>query len=307
MQRKAGNMKRIIEKSCDGLCVKAYLANYLPDLSRRILIDLKKRPNGITVNGARVSVRYLLHEGDVLSLALEDEASSEIPASSVLPEIIYEDDDIICVNKASGMPTHPSHGHYEDSLASSLAYYYQLQNRPFVFRVINRLDGVTSGVVLIAKNHLSAARLSASLTQCRFQKHYTALLEGKLEGSIGLLDQNIKRRLPSIIERTVCSREEGERALTTYRVLGHFGNRTLVDAFPHTGRTHQLRVHFSSIGHPIVGDFLYGTEEEALKGCIALHCASMSFPHPSSNCQMKIEAPLPGHFHMLINHTGEPT
>lgn len=284
-------MKRIMEKDHAGMTVKEYITAELPGLSRRILIEMKKRPDGILLNGRHATVRAILAEGDELTLHFEDERSSDLLPSSLIPEILYEDDDLLAVNKPAGIPTHPSHDHPTDTLANAVVSYYQAKGIPFVFRVINRLDSVTSGVVMIAKNPLSAARLSASLVKGQFEKHYLALVEGVMVEDEGRIERHIIRRLPSIIERTVCEDHEGEYALTTYRVLKRSDSHTLLDCFPHTGRTHQLRVHLSSIGHPIAGDFLYGKESELLPGRTALHCYRMTFPHPTTGSQFTVVAP----------------
>ena len=150
-------------------------------LSSKMIKYLKYRENGITVNGTHVTVRYILKEGDSLALALEDTVSSETATPSNIPiEIIYEDDSIVVVNKPPFMPTHPSHGHHHDTLANALAYYYSLKGIPFVFRPINRLDRNTSGLVIVAKNKIAAAKMTEYMKDQRIKKSYIALLKGKL-------------------------------------------------------------------------------------------------------------------------------
>lgn len=293
-------MKVQIKKTQDGMNIRSFIASEIPGLSRRILIELKKRDTGILVNGEHVTVRYVLREGDVLSLDLEDRESSRAVPSAVMPQILYEDAELVAVNKPPCMPTHPSHGHLTDTLANSLAYYYQLQEKPFVFRVINRLDAVTGGVVVVAKNRLSAARLSAAMCEGQYDKRYLALVEGVVPWEHMEVCRNIKRAMPSIIERTVCDAEEGEAAITDFSVLHRMEGRTLLSCLPRTGRTHQIRVHLASLGYPIVGDFLYGTEIPSLKGAIALHCASMTFPHPTTGEQLTISAALSPAFASLL-------
>ncbi len=281
------------------MTVKVYIQTHIPGLSRRMLIEMKKRTDGILLNGAHVTVRQVLHEGDFLTLHFEDVEASEVEATPMPLDILYEDEDIIVLNKPAPMPTHPSRGHHTDTLANGLAAYFA--DTPFVFRVLNRLDGVTSGVVLVAKNKLSSSRLSADLREGRFEKHYLAFAQGYFPEKSGRMDQNIKRAFPSIIKRCVCASDEGETALTTYQVLYAGEKMSILDCFPHTGRTHQIRVHLSSAGHPILGDFLYGTEDARLPGRVGLHLGKLSFPHPGTGERMTLIAPLPKELGVCIN------
>ncbi len=265
-------------------------------VSRRQLIALKNKETGILLNGRRVTVRAELKNGDVLSFALEDgeDAEEKIPPSDTLPEILYEDDDVIVMNKPPHMPTHPSHGHHGDTLANCLAAYYQTKNLPFIFRPVNRLDRDTSGVVLAAKNQLAASRLSKLMIRHEFEKKYIAVTVGTPDPPEGVIDRPLRRSLPSIIVREVCEEGEGDPSQTEYRVLAEGRGLALLDVTPLTGRTHQIRVHLASLGTPILGDTLYGDPEGSpLIGRQALHCVSMSFSHPSDGSPIRVEAPLP--------------
>ena len=262
---------------------------------------LKYRENGITVNGSRVTVRYILHNGDTLSLALEDTESSETATPSNIPiDIVYEDDSIVVVNKPPFMPTHPSHGHHHDTLANALAYYYNLKGIPFVFRPINRLDRNTSGLVIVAKNKIAAAKMTEYMKDHKIQKSYVALLKGKLipegEETDGLyvIDKHLHRTAKSIIVREVCAPDapDADRAITYYKILKSNEDCTMVEAFPKTGRTHQLRVHFASLGHPIIGDDLYG-ESSPLIDRHALHATMLEFSSPKDETTLNLSAPLP--------------
>ncbi|MBR5514631.1 MAG: RluA family pseudouridine synthase [Clostridia bacterium] len=287
-------MDIIISDIQSGMTVKEVLYNHL-HLSHGQVTSLKKNEKGILLNQKRVTVVEKVRANDVLSLALEDkddDENTDIEPVNIPVEILYEDEYIVCVNKPSSMPTHPSHGHHYDTLANALCYYYKKQGRPFVFRAVNRLDSETSGVVLVAKDRHSAFVLGKSLQKGEFTKEYYALLEGMAEND-SVIESYIKRKQDSIIFR--CSKAEGkpsEYARTEYKVICRKNNRTLVKAMPVTGRTHQLRVHFSDMGNPIVGDSLYGKEEKRLM----LHAVSLSFPHPISGESITIEAELPQEF-----------
>ncbi len=280
-----------IEQQYIGKTVKYYLFEVMK-LSRRQVILLKKKERGILLDGQPVFVSAVLKERSILTLALEDEESGENILPIDLPmDILYEDEHIIALNKQAGIPTHPSFHHYTDTLANALAYYFEKKDRPFVFRAVNRLDRDTSGVVLVAKNKRVAAVLTRQMETRAIEKSYLALIEGTLKEKEGRIERNILRVSESIMLRRTDD-TEGEYALTLYRVLEQKNNYTLVEAFPKTGRTHQLRVHFSSVGHPIVGDTMYGTASPMIKRQ-ALHAHTLTFTHPILGNKMTIIAPLP--------------
>lgn len=273
-------------------------------LSSKMVKYLKYKEDGILVGDNRVTVRYVLKCGDVLSLALDDSESSKAATPIELPlDIVYEDDDIIVVNKPPFMPTHPSHGHHDDTLANALAYYYQSRGIPFVFRPINRLDRNTSGLVIVAKNKIAAGKMTEHMKARRIHKSYIALLKGQLDlpkesaihngEEMGVIDKHLHRTAKSIIVREVCSPDapDADSAITYYRIIKCSAGCTEVEAFPVTGRTHQLRVHFASLGHPIVGDDLYG-ECDPYISRHALHAHTLEFPLVSGEI-IKLSAPLP--------------
>lgn len=270
--------------------IKEYLYTVV-GVSRSVLTRLKKREDGILLNGQHVTVRAQLNAGDILSLAMDDVGDSR--AELILPRklpftVVYEDDYILVAGKGAFMPTHPTHGHYEDTLANALMYYMQEKGvSDFVFRAVNRLDRDTSGLVVIAKDQLSCAKLSKSLQEGKIEKTYLALLDGRVEGDGGLIDKPICRVSDSIITRRCCNEGEGASALTRYFVLQRCENYTIVAARPITGRTHQLRVHFASIGHPILGDTLYGKASDVLNRQ-ALHAVSLHFPHPREEKKISV-------------------
>ncbi len=263
-------------------------------LSTKMIKYLKYTNEGITVNGEHCTVRYVLKSGDVLNVMTEDRVSSEVIEPVDLPlHILYEDESIVVPSKGANMPTHPSHDHYRDTVANALAYRYLKQGIPFVFRPVNRLDRNTSGLLLVARNKHSAAVLTRELQGGGIQKQYLAVLDGEMEGEGGVIDAYLHRTAQSIIVREVCAPDapDADRALTEYRVLSVHSGHTLVLASPITGRTHQLRVHFAHLGHPITGDDLYGTPSPLIERH-ALHAHSLSFPHPTTGRRMYLTAPL---------------
>jgi len=290
-------MEYVIGEEHAGKTLKTYL-RYVLGISSAMTTRLKQLPLGLCVNGEHVTVRYLLKAGDVLSVSAEDKESSEhIVATKMDLDILFEDDDILVLNKPPYVPTHPSHGHFDDTVANGLAYLFEERGQPFVFRACSRLDRDTSGVVTIAKNAVAAHHLHRSHLESTPQKVYLAILRGTLVPTEGTICGCIRRKEDSVITR-VLTEDDGDPSLTRYRVLAygqdHLGMPlTLAAAEPVTGRTHQLRVHFSSRGCPILGDFLYGTEGDGGIGRQALHCCMTSFPHPTSGQPAAFFAPIP--------------
>ena len=277
-----------ITKAEDGQILRFFLKQTL-GLSTRTLARIKAKETGILLNGVHVTVRAVLREGDVLTLGVEDDTSSEAILPRPLPvDILYEDEALTVAFKPSDMPTHPSHGHFEDTLANALAYRYR--DTPFVFRAITRLDRETSGAVLVARNPLSAHALSLAMREGRIQKSYLALVHGT-PPSMGRIALPIRRLEGSVMLREVSP--EGARAETLYRTLGTANGVSLVAVFPTTGRTHQIRLHFSSIGHPLCGDALYGREGDGF-GRTMLHAARLSFLHPTIGSPLSVYAPPAG-------------
>lgn len=275
----------------NGKTVKEIL-RYGVGLSLAFTKQLKFLDNGIMLNGEKVTVRRTVSAGDILFLATEDVQRDGVLTPTPLPlDIAYEDEYIVMPNKSADMPTHPSHNHRGDTLADALAYKYQEEGIPFVFRAISRLDRNTSGILLIAKDIISASRLSASMKNGDISKKYIAILDGELDFDEGTINTYIKREAESIIFRRVCKENEGgDRAITKYKLLAKSNGYSLVLASPITGRTHQLRVHFSHMGAPILGDDMYGNESPLISRH-ALHALSLEFIHPKTNTPITVCAP----------------
>lgn len=293
--------KMTFENRFVGLTVKQILVDEL-GFSKKAITALKARENGILINGKHVTVRAKIAEGDILTINLDDEESNcgKLVPSGALPDIIYEDENVVAVNKPPYMPTHQSQGHFYDTLANSLAYYYSLMSRPFVFRSVNRLDRNTSGIVLVAKNRIASAKLSEQMQRDRIKKTYLAILDGHLPNDEGVIETYIRRREKSIIFREVCNKCDGAKlAVTRYKVLAKSGGLSLVQATPETGRTHQLRVHFSHLGAQILGDDLYG-KSSPLISRHALHAYSIRFTNPENSEITELYAPVPEDMRVLI-------
>ncbi len=241
---------------------------------------------GVSVNGVPVHMRATVKNGDTVEVTFPDEDSEGIKPIEITLEIIYEDEYVLAVNKPINMPIHPSRGNSLPTLANAVRAYI---GAPFVFRSITRLDRDTSGIVLIAKDRLSAAKLSESMKSGKIKKTYLARVVGAPSPKSGTINVPIEREAEGEMKRIV--RDDGKPSITTYTTLSldEAGN-ALLSVSPITGRTHQIRVHMAYIGHPLVGDFLYG--ERCESGTYMLHCSRLSFPHPYSGVEITVECVL---------------
>lgn len=293
-------MVYIIKSEENGKTVKEILRGGA-GLSMALIKHLKFLDDGIMLNGQKATVRKTVSAGDVLELAVEDRDDGHRLTPTDIPiDMIFEDECVAVPNKPPFMPTHPSHLHHGDTLADALAFRYKSQGSPFVFRPINRLDRNTSGLTVIARDRISAARLTEAMRNGRIKKKYVAILQGSALSDEGKIETYIKRTAESIIVRTNCAEDEGgDYALTHYKCVTRANGCSLVLASPITGRTHQLRVHFAGLGCPIIGDDIYGSTDERI-GRHALHAISLCLPHPKSNEEMKLCAPLPPDMKNLI-------
>jgi len=228
--------------------VKYLLFNHL-ELSDKLVTDLKKGKY-IKVNGNDCTVRNILKVGDIVTITVpETETNSIVPIPGKI-DILYEDEDIIAINKPANMPTHPTKYHIDDTLANLVCGYL---GKDFVFRAVNRLDKDTTGIVLVAKNRYSAEMLNRQIRNKTIKKEYTAICCGVID-SEGVIEANIKKETFNGIKRIISP--DGQYAKTIYTPVKSQDDNTLVRLYPETGRTHQLRVHMCHIGHPLLGDYL---------------------------------------------------
>ena len=295
-------MERIITYTIDnastGLRIEQYLRRR--GYSYQNLVRLKKMRESILLNGAWTYMRTAMKDGDILTVHIQEpESSPNIPPVKLPLDIVYEDEDIVVVNKPAGMPVHPSLNNYENSLANGLMYYYQEQGKPFIFRCTNRLDRDTSGLTVVAKHMVSSSILSSMGMRHEITREYLAIVRGALKPSEGTIDAPIGRTGSSLIERKI-NFENGERAVTHYRVVEEQNGHSLVSLILETGRTHQIRVHMKYIGHPLVGDYLYNPDMEYIDRQ-ALHSHRLSFTHPVTGEKMEFTAPLPTDMRKILS------
>jgi len=287
-------MERILEytisREDNGKLIKDYLQEQ--GFSRQNLVELKKIPESILLNGIWEYVTCKLSEGDTLRIhIIEEQSSVKIPPIELPFPIVYEDEDIVVIDKPANMPIHPSLNNYENTLGNAAAYYFMQKEKPFIFRCINRLDRDTTGLTILAKHMVSCSILQSDMVERRISREYLAIVEGNFDKAEGTIDAPIGRKEGSTIERMV-DYKNGERAITHYRVLEQKENVTIVALKLETGRTHQIRVHMTSIGHPLVGDFLYNPRNEGMTRQ-ALHAWKLSFVHPITKKRLELEASIP--------------
>ena len=290
-------MERTLNYTTENLITSMPVSHFLKQkgFSSQNLVQLKKNPDAVLANEVPCFMNHVLHPGDTLTLHIREACSSEkIPPVELPLDIVYEDEDLMVINKPAGMPIHPSMNNYYNSMANALAYYFDQQNRPFVFRCINRLDRDTSGLTIVAKHYVSAGMLSAMIANkaaSGITREYLAIVKGSVQPPEGTITAPLGRKEGSIIERTI-DFEKGESAITHYKVLDEKNGHSLVSLILETGRTHQIRIHMKHLGYPLIGDYLYNPDMERIQRQ-ALHAWKLSFVHPITGEKMQFTAPLP--------------
>ena len=284
------NIDYIIDEDSAGLRVEQFLRR--KRYSGQNLSEIKRMPKSILVNGVHYYMRQELSTGDHLQVRIcETQNSEKIPPTKLPLDIIYEDEDLLVLNKPAGMPIHPSLNNYTNSIANALAYYFQSQGKPFIFRCCNRLDRDTSGLTIVSKHLVSGSILSDMTKYREVHREYLAIARGSVTPSEGTIQAPLGRKEVTIIERTV-DWEHGEDAVTHYKVVKEANGHSLVSLRLETGRTHQIRIHMKYLGYPLIGDYLYNPDMEYMTRQ-ALHSHHMEFIHPITGEHMSFTAPLP--------------
>ena len=272
--------------------------------SRHILTGMKADKHAILLNSQRGYGHSLLKTGDQLQVRiLETESSSKIIPIQMEFSILYEDEDILVINKPANMPIHPSLGNYENTLANGVAFYYAQKGESFVYRCVNRLDRDTTGALILAKNALSAAILSRQMRNRQIRRTYLALVEG-IPPERGTVSAPIARVEGSTIEREV-NYESGESSVTHFERLAVGNGCSLVELHLETGRTHQIRVHMKHLGYPLPGDYLYHPVYDRIRRQ-PLHSYQLSFTHPLTGDRMLFTAPVPDDFQKAFFYPEQP-
>lgn len=288
-----------IPNSYEGHKISEFLRNQ--GISTKSIIRLKGDVENVLLNDEPGFINRILKKDDRLTLCVKElESSKKIPPVDLPLSIIYEDEDILIVNKPANMPIHPSMNNYENTLGNAVAYYYMKKGEPFLYRCINRLDRDTTGLTILAKHYLSCGILYDEMESREIKRTYYAIVENRTVFDApyahrllqtGTIDLPLGRKPDSAIERMV-DIKNGDKAITHYRVLATNDGLSLLELQLNTGRTHQIRVHMQAIGHPLIGDFLYNPKDTHMKRQ-ALHAGKLSFRHPITKEILSFTAPVP--------------
>ncbi len=287
--------------------VDRLLPSLLEGVSRSYLQKVIK-DGGLTVNGKKAKGSLNVKEGDILEIELPEAESPDIPAENIPLEILFEDDDVIVVNKPKGMVVHPAAGHYTGTMVNALMFHCgeSLSGINGVLRpgIVHRIDMDTTGSVIACKNDAAHICLSEQFKQHSINRIYKAIVLGVLKDNEGVIDAPIGR-LPNDRKKMGIV-PDGRRAVTHYRVIERFQDYTYIECKLETGRTHQIRVHMASIGHPLLGDEVYGKASSPLNKRYnldgqTLHAEVLGFIHPSTGEYVETVAPLPEYFRHLLD------
>lgn len=279
-----------------GLKLREYLRSRAK-LSGR-LIKGAARDERISINGKTAKLNYILKCGDHISFEVVKNESQDIEPENIDIDVIYEDDDVIVVNKGPGIVVHPTRSYPTGTLANGLINYFRNKGENCIVRLVSRLDMDTSGLILVAKNQYSHMALARDMKRDEFKKTYIAVVHGNIEKKSGSINLPIYRQEGPDIRRVVD--ERGQESITNYEVIESLKEGDVVRISLETGRTHQIRVHMTNIGHPLFGDSLYGKEEPDYIKRQALHAYKLSFPHPRTGDVISLESGLPCDMKELI-------
>ena len=276
------------------------LTSLEPEITRSQLKNLINDGH-VTVNGQAVKPKYKVQAGDKISLVKPEPQSLELTPENIPLDIVYEDDDVIVVNKPQGMVVHPAPGHPDHTLVNALLYHSPLSTINGTFRpgIVHRIDKDTSGLLMVAKNDLAHQSLAEQLRNKTNKREYLALVYGQIKEDEGTIDAPLGRNPQDRKKQAVV--KGGRHAVTHFKVMKRYDNFTLVKCILETGRTHQIRVHMKYIGHPLVGDPLYGPRKVIGKDGQFLHAALLGFKHPRTGKELVFEAPLPENFQKMLD------
>lgn len=290
-----------IDEQYDGKRLDSFLSNKFEDKSRTYFQGLIEDGN-VKVNGKIKKSKYKLNVNDSIEVEIPDPVELEVKPQNIPINIIYEDNDVIVVNKPQEMVVHPAPGNYEGTMVNALLYHCtDLSGINGVIRpgIVHRIDKDTSGILVVAKNDNSHNKLAVQFKDHSMMRTYYALVEGVIKNEGGTVDQPLGRHPKDRIKMAIV--KDGKRAVTHYKVIERYKSHTLVQCNLETGRTHQIRVHMASIGYPLVGDPVYGYKKQKfnLKGQV-LHAKQLGFVHPSTDKYVEFDSELPDYFQNLI-------
>lgn len=292
----------IVEESDINKRIDVFLAKNLESFSRSYIQDLIKKGKA-TIGGKSIKANYRLRNGDNVVLNIPKPEPLEILPENIPLDILYEDNDVILINKPKGMVVHPAAGHYSGTLVNALLYHCKdnLSGINGVLRpgIVHRIDMDTTGVIIACKNDKAHQNIAKQLAEHSIARRYVAIVNGNLKEDEGVVDAPIARAKND--RKKMAVDKDGKTAVTHYKVLERLKNYTYIECVLETGRTHQIRVHMSYINHPLLGDEIYSGKKESMKlqgQC--LHAMVLGFIHPTTNEYMEFEAPIPEYFNEIL-------
>ena len=297
------NVQFIADESSEGMRLDRYLTEKIPDHSRSFIQNIISK-GLVTVHGRSEKSAYKVMNGDPIEVEMPELKDPEIFPESIPLDILYEDDDLLVVNKPKGMVVHPAQGHYSGTLVNALMFHCKdsLSGINGVMRpgIVHRIDRDTTGSLIVCKNDFSHNSISEQLKVHSITRRYRAIVNGNLKEDEGTIDAPVGRHATDR-KKMAIDHKNGKEAVTHYKVLERFGNYTYIECRLETGRTHQIRVHMSSIGHPLLGDTVYGRGKSPFytEGQ-TLHAMVIGFIHPRSGEYMEFTAPLPKYFEKIL-------
>ena len=296
-------LEKKVSKEYEGATIREFLKEDL-GLSSRLIrrSSIEKR---ILVNKKEVRMRYIVHTGDLVQINLQSDESQNITPEKMDLDIVYEDEDILVINKKPYMVVHPTKSYQSGTLANGVLFYFKETNQNCIVRLVSRLDMNTSGLIIIAKNQFAHMALSKEMEENNLEKRYLAIVHGNLKEKEGTIDAPIYRPDGEEFGTMRIVDERGQRSITHYKVIESFKDADLVECLLETGRTHQIRVHMKHLGHPIYGDTLYGFEgDEELIPRQALHAYGLDFKSPKTKETLSLRAKLPDDMESLLKKVG---
>lgn len=301
-------IKQTVPEKLANLRVDKYLSETLPDYTRSFLQKIVKE-GGVLADGKPVKASYKVRSGECLEVRIPEAKEPDILPEEIPLEILYEDQDLLVVNKPKGMVVHPSAGHYSGTLVNALMYHCkdQLSGINGILRpgIVHRIDMDTTGSLVVCKNDMAHSAIAEQLKLHSITRKYRAIVHGILNEDEGMINAPIGRH-PIDRKKMAVNKKNGKTAVTHYRVLKRYRQFTYIECELETGRTHQIRVHMSSVGHPILGDTVYGPSKcpYRLQGQ-TLHAQTIGFLHPRTGAYMEFQAPLPDYFEDLLRKLPE--
>ena len=296
-------LEKKVSKEYEGATIREFLKEDLGLSSRLIRRSaIEKR---ILVNKKEVRMRYIVHSGDLVQINLQSDESQNITPEKMDLDIVYEDEDILVINKKPYMVVHPTKSYQSGTLANGVLFYFKETNQNCIVRLVSRLDMDTSGLIIIAKNQFAHMALSKEMEENNLEKRYLAIVHGNLKEKEGTIDAPIYRPDGEEFGTMRIVDERGQRSITHYKVIESFKDADLVECLLETGRTHQIRVHMKHLGHPIYGDTLYGFEgDEELIPRQALHAYGLDFKSPKTKETLSLRVKLPDDMESLLKKVG---